>query len=247
MAEDGWCCFRDFRGFDVTVGRMRSIFITGTDTGVGKTLIAAALAAVLKNKAIDVGVMKPVASGGRDDAELLIKGAGVIDDITLVNPYCFETPVAPSVAAEIEGVRIDIEKIKAAYEELSRRHETLIVEGVGGLLVPIYKGYLVSDLIKDLNLPVIIVSRPALGTINHTLLTVRQARAKGIEVLGVIINNYDEAKAGIAEKTAPEIIERIGKVPVLGIVRHIDETGSENGFKLLVKEIQERIRLEALC
>lgn len=226
---------------------MKNIFITGTDTGVGKTTIAAALAAVIKKKGTDVGVMKPVAAGGWDDARFLIKAAGVKDNIFIVNPYCLATPVAPAIAAEIEKITIDKKRITTAYEELSQRHEMLIVEGVGGLLVPLYKKYLVTDLIKDLDLPVIIVARPGLGTINHTLLTIRQATISRIKVLGVIINNFDEASAGIAEKTAPDAIERIGKVPVLGIVRHIKELDTEEGFKKLVKEVQERVNLDLIC
>lgn len=226
---------------------MKSFFITGTDTGVGKTIIAGALAAAFREKGIDVGVMKPVASGGWDDARFLIKSAGVEDNIFLVNPYCLATPVAPAVAAEIEKLKIDIRRIKAAYEELSRRHEMLIVEGVGGLLVPIYKKYLVTDLIKDLDLPIIIVAKPGLGTINHTLLTISQARRSRIKVLGVIINNYNAATAGIAEKTAPEVIEKVGNVPILGIVRHIDGADTEKGFHSLVKEVEERVRLDLIC
>lgn len=226
---------------------MKSFFITGTDTGVGKTIIAGALAAAFREKGLDVGVMKPVATGGWDDARFLIKSAGVEDNIFLVNPYCLATPVAPAVAAEIEKLKIDIGRIRAAYEELSRRHEMLIVEGVGGLLVPIYKKYLVTDLIKDLDLPIIIVAKPGLGTINHTLLTISQARRSRIKVLGVIINNYDEATAGIAEKTAPEVIEKVGNVPILGIVRHIDGADTEEGFHSLVKEVEERVRLDLIC
>ena len=226
---------------------MNSFFITGTDTGVGKTVIAGALAAVLKKKGIDVGVMKPVATGGWDDARFLIRAAGVKDNLFLVNPYCLGTPVVPAVAAEIEGVKIDIRKIKNAYEELSKRHDILIVEGVGGLLVPIYKNYLVTDLINELKLPVIIVAKPGLGTINHTLLTIRQAKVSRINVLGVIISNYDDANAGIAEMTAPEVIERIGKVPVLGIVSHIEGADTEKGFKALVKEVEERVNFDLIC
>lgn len=226
---------------------MKNIFITGIDTGVGKTLIAAALAAALKETGTDVGVMKPVATGGWDDAQFLIRAAGIKDNLFLVNPYCLATPVAPAVAADIEKIKINVGKIKTVYEELSKRHEMMIVEGVGGLLVPIYKKYLVSDLIKDLNLPIIIVARAGLGTINHTLLTISEARRSRIKVIGVIINNYDEADAGIAEKTAPEVIEKIGKIPVLGIVRHIDEIDTEQGFKTLVKEVQERVRLDLIC
>lgn len=226
---------------------MKSFFITGTDTDVGKTVIAAALAAVLKKRGTDVGVMKPVATGGWDDARFLIRGAGVKDNLFLVNPYCLATPVAPAIAAGIENIKIDIGRIKSAYEELSRRHEMLIVEGIGGILVPIYKKYLVTDLIKDLDLPIIIVAKPGLGTINHTLLTISQARRSRIKVLGVIINNYDEATAGIAEKMAPEIIENVGKVPILGIVKHVDNPYSEEGFKILVKEIKEKVKLDLIC
>ena len=226
---------------------LKSIFITGTDTGVGKTSIAAALAAVLKKKGTDVGVMKPVATGGWDDALFLMRMAGVKDNLFLVNPYCLGTPVVPAVAAEIEGIKIDIRRIKNAYDELSKRHDMLIVEGVGGLVVPIYNKYLVTDLINDLKLPVIIVAKPGLGTINHTLLTIRQAKVSRIKVLGVIINNYDEANAGIAEKTAPAVIERIGKVPVLGIVRHIERAETEEGFQALVKEVKERVRFDLIC
>lgn len=225
---------------------MNSLFVTGTDTGVGKTVIAAALAAVLKKKGTDVGVMKPVATGGWDDARFLVTAAGVKDNLFIVNPYCLGTPVAPAVAAEIEGLKIDIRKIKSAYETLSKRHDVLIVEGVGGILVPIYKNYLVTDLINDLKLPVIIVARPGLGTINHTLLTIRQAKASRIKVLGVIINNFDESNSGVAEKTAPEVIERIGKVPVIGIIRHIEGVETEKGFKALVNEVEKKVQIDLL-
>lgn len=226
---------------------MNSLFITGTDTGVGKTVIAGALAAVLRKKGIDVGVMKPVATGGWDDARFLIRASGVKDNLFLVNPYCLGTPVVPAVAADIEGVKIDIRKIKNAYEELSKKHDILVVEGVGGILVPIYKNFMVTDLINELELPVIIVARPGLGTINHTLLTIRQAKVSRIKVLGVIISNYDDTNAGIAEETAPEVIERIGKVPVLGIVSHIEGADTEKGFKALVKEVEERVRFDLIC
>lgn len=223
---------------------MKGFFVTGNDTGVGKTLVAAALASIFKKGGTDVGVMKPVATGGWDDARLLMKWAEVKDNLFLINPYCLATPVAPAIAAGIENVKIDIGRITTAYEELSKRHKMMIVEGVGGLLTPIYKRYLVSDLIKELYLPAVIVARPGLGTINHTLLTIREAKRSKINILGVIINNYDEATAGIAEEKAPEIIENIGKVPILGIVRHIEEASSEKGFKMLVKEVQNKVKLD---
>src|SRR3990167_2155347 len=147
----------------------KGIFITGMDTGVGKTVVTAGLVLSLKHKGLDVGIMKPIQSGGRGDTEFLIKVSGVNDEIELINPYYLKKPLAPLTASEIEGVKIDITAIKNAFEELSRRHDIVIVEGIGGLLVPLTEDYFVSDLILELDIPVIVVSRVGLGTINHTL------------------------------------------------------------------------------
>jgi dethiobiotin synthetase len=202
---------------------MKGIFITGTDTGVGKTLIAAGIASVLRKQGRDVGVMKPLESGceivdGKKvpmDALFLKDAAGVDDPLALINSYALKEPLAPSVAAEIEGIDIDIEKILGDFKQLSKKHEFLIVEGAGGLLVPIKKGFLFSDLIKRMGLPVLVVARGNLGTINHTLLTVNHAKILGIAVKGVIINNLTPEK-GKAEETNPGVMKELLDVPFIG-------------------------------
>src|SRR3972149_2117218 len=161
----------------------KGVFITGTDTGIGKTVVSAGLALSLRHKGLDVGIMKPFQSGGREDTNFLIKASGVKDKFELINPCYFKKPLAPLTASEIEGVQIDIAAIKNAFDELCKRHEIVIVEGIGGLLVPLTEDYFVSDLILELDIPVVVVSRVSLGTINHTLLTIRQTEEAGINKL----------------------------------------------------------------
>lgn len=200
----------------------KGVFITATDTEVGKTAIASWLAACLKRKKIKVGVMKPVASGSDDDAKLLKKAAGANDSLKTINPVYFKQPLAPISAARIEKKRINLNKIFKAYNHLAKKYDFLIVEGMGGILVPLKSNFLVADLIKKLNLPVIIVARPNLGTINHTLLTVNAAKNYGLKIKGVIINYPKPSapnKAGrLAEKTGPEVIEEISRIPILGTI-----------------------------
>jgi dethiobiotin synthetase len=177
---------------------MGTIFVTGTDTGVGKTFVACALAAALRAAGRDVGVMKPVASGcaragdGRTicrDAELLVEAAGSRDAMDLVTPVAFEPPLAPAAAARALGLAVDRAKIIAAYRELAARHEILLVEGIGGLLVPLDGRYTVRDLAAEMEARLIVVARNALGTINHTALTVEAARAGSLELAGVVLNS----------------------------------------------------------
>ncbi|MEW6614362.1 MAG: dethiobiotin synthase [Thermodesulfobacteriota bacterium] len=204
----------------------KGIFITGTDTEVGKTVVAAGLAGAIKAKGIDVGVMKPVATGAirtpdgliSTDVQFLLKSIECHDELNLVNPITIELPLAPLVASRLEGCEIELDKIRNAYFKLSQRHDFIVVEGIGGILVPIKEDYFVSDMIKELDLPCIIVARPGLGTINHALLTLREAQQKGIEVRGFIINGMDEQKAGIAERTNPEVIKGLSHIPMLGVL-----------------------------
>ncbi len=213
----------------------KGIFITGTDTGVGKTVVAGGLACALKKEGIDVGVMKPVQTGCIEtsegllapDADFLISMSGVKDDIDLIAPYRFKEPLAPSVAAEIEGREIDIEKIISSYNKLTQIHNFIIIEGAGGVLVPILKEYLFIDLIKRLSVPIIIVARTGLGTINHTLLTVRYALEHGIRIIGIIFNHTSNEEDGIAEKTNPDIIKRLCNIPILGILPFINKLNAE--------------------
>ena len=196
------------------------IFITGTDTGVGKTVITAAIAWTLKRAGRDVAVIKPIQTGteqtGPMDIDFIQKVLGTNYDIDDVCPYRFPKPLAPLVASEIEGEKIDADKIRKAYIKLKSAHEVVLVEGAGGLLVPILEDYLMSDLASDLGLPLVVVARPRLGTLNHTLLTIQSGSARGLEMLGVVINNFPR-DPGIAERTNPGLITEMTGVPLLGV------------------------------
>ncbi len=198
----------------------KGLFITGTDTGVGKTILAAGLAASLKNSGIDIGVMKPVETGfsaRTSDAVFLKKMAGVKDSLDSICPYRFKNPLSPFTAAKIEKVSIRLERIARAYEGLLQNHQSLLVEGAGGLLVPITRQKMMADLALYLKLPILIISRTGLGTINHTLLSVEAARQRGVEVAGVIFNHLSP-RMGLAEKTNPSVMAHFLDVPILGEV-----------------------------
>jgi dethiobiotin synthetase len=201
----------------------KGIFITGTDTGVGKSIASAAIAMLLRRRGHAVRIMKPVTSGclERDgvlvseDAELLGFAAGtpLTPDCT---PYLLKAPLAPSIAASLEGVRIDFQVIRDAYLRLAAEAEFVIVEGAGGLMVPLAGGLLMSDLASHLGLPIAVVARPGLGTINHTLLTTFCGRNLGLEVKGVIINRYPEFPDQAAEY-APHLIASLSGALLLGV------------------------------
>jgi len=226
----------------------KGIFITGTDTGVGKTFVAAGLIKAIRAKGINVCPMKPVETGCKKrngrlvpaDAVKLSKASGIEESLDAVNPYRFRLPLAPATAAEKEGVAINRNKIMAAYKRLSKSHDFIVIEGAGGIMTPVYKKYLYLDMINDFALPLIIVSRPGLGTINHTLLTIEAARSKGINLQGVIINHASGAGNDLSEESNPEIIARIGNVPVLGIIPYFKNPASLSSQSLF-RSIAEKI------
>jgi len=205
---------------------MHGFFITGTDTGVGKTAVTAGLAANLKHRGFNVGIMKPFQTGCMEtsygrvsvDAFFAMQVAGITDPMNIVNPYSLEPPLAPRIAAELTGGNIDIDKISLAYRELCKRHDFMLVEGAGGIMVPITGRYLMADLAILLDLPVLIVARPGLGTVNHTLLTIEYAKSKGLQIAGIIINGLDKAETDPAEKTNPGLIEELSGIPVVGLI-----------------------------
>lgn len=212
---------------------VKGVFVTGTDTEVGKTVVAAGLVRGFRKMGMDVGVMKPIATGGyrharadggyelrSDDVDKLIEAAGSDDDLRLVNPVCYEPPLAPLAAARIAGDEISLKKILAAYGILRERHDLMVVEGIGGLLAPIREDYFVADMIKDLDLPAVVVARPGLGTLNHTILTVKHAQGRGIGVLGIIINHAEREDRSKAAATNVGILEECSGVPVLQVVGH---------------------------
>ena len=207
------------------------IFITGTDTEIGKTIIAGGLAATLKAAGVNVGVMKPIASGGvehkgrivSEDALFLKHAAQVDDALDLINPICLRHPLAPSVAAEIEKVSIDLRKIDEAFAQLCRRHEFIVVEGVGGIAVPISEEMLVADMAQRFQFPLLIVARPNLGTINHTVLTVEFAKSHSLEICGIVLNASRNEPKGLAEETNPKELSRLTNLPILGSVPFNDQ------------------------
>ncbi len=194
----------------------KGIFIVGTDTTVGKTVVTFALATLLKDKGIDVGIMKPIQCAG-DDSRFLKKSLGLEDDLKLINPYYLKHPLAPLVAFGLEKTKFSKQRIIKAFERLKEKHEFIIIEGLGGLLVPIAKGYFVSDLVRDLDIPAVVVGRLGLGTINHTLLTLSQAQEQGIDVLGVILSKTSK-ETELSQRTNPQTLQKLTKVKLLGVL-----------------------------
>lgn len=209
---------------------MKAYFITGTDTGVGKTVVTGAIAAALAAGGLSVGVMKPCESGCDEkdgelvpaDAVFLRDMAGCADGLDAVCPYRLRTALAPGVAAQREGIVLDPARIEALFAAACRRHDIVLVEGAGGLLVPVTDTLLTIDLIKLLALPIIIVGRLSLGAINHMLLTVREAQRAGVTVAGIILNQTAQEQ-GLAEQTNPEVICRFTDAQLLGIMPFVPE------------------------
>lgn len=227
----------------------KGIFITGTDTGVGKTLVAGGIAAVVKGRGVDVGVMKPVETGclwrdGRlaaQDALFLKEMAECRDEIDLINPYAFEEPLTPALAAERAGKEIDLAHLKLAFKTLMSRHELVLVEGAGGLLSPLWRDLAMADLARELGLSLLIISRGSLGTINHTLLALYYARKERMAVLGVVIN-HTSPQQGLAGSLNAEALQRWGKAPVLGEVPYVADLMRES----IRQAIEENVDLERL-
>ena len=196
----------------------QGIFITGTGTEVGKTVIAGGLAAALKQSGTDVGVMKPISTGDTADARFLKHAAQVDDDLSLINPIYLQYPLAPSVAARMENIEIDLSRIETAFAALQQKYDFVIVEGVGGIAVPIRDDFLVAQLIQQLALPILIVATTGLGTLNHTLLTVAFAQQFSLQIAGIVLNGHRSECAGLAEATNPVEIEKLTGIPVVGVV-----------------------------
>src|SRR5262245_394165 len=199
------------------------IFITGTDTGVGKTFFACGLAALLKGSGYEVGVMKPAETGcahndGKpvpQDALALKEASGCAVPLERICLYQLREPLAPSVAAAREGTRIDIDRLMNIYNEINSSHDITIVEGAGGLLVPLLPSYTYADLAQVLKLPLIVVAANKLGMINHLLLTLEHASCKGLRVLGYVLNHI-ESQPSLAAETNREALVSLTGVPCLG-------------------------------
>jgi len=205
--------------------KRKGLFITGTDTGIGKTIVTGGLARLLRRQGITPGVMKPVetgclaAKGGpiARDGRFLKFMAGAEEPLEQIVPYRLLAPLAPYAAAAKENVRIQPAKIKRHYKQISGHHPFTLVEGAGGLLVPITRKYFMADLIQTLNLPVLLVCRLGLGTLNHSLLSLDYLKKHHIPVAGIVLNNAENHR-GPANASNPEILKELGSVPVLGTI-----------------------------
>ncbi len=222
-----------------TLARM-SLFITGTDTGVGKTRVAAMLVRALRAAGVDVVGFKPLCCGGREDAELLAEASRQIADCGLriadcgsaavslndVNPVWLRPPVAPFAAAMIEGRMADLALVRGKFAELHAAHAAVIVEGCGGWLVPVTRDFSMADLAAEFALPVLVVAANRLGVINHTLLTVESIRARGLRCAGVVLNQVQPpAPDDAAVLTNAAVLgELLGTVPLLGEIAFGAET-----------------------
>jgi dethiobiotin synthetase len=202
------------------------LFITGTDTGVGKTVIAAAIARVLRQHGNRVGVLKPIATGCvhrreglvSEDAELLAHHADSPHPLDVICPQRYIEPLAPAVSAQRANQPVDWNAVQRSLETIARSSDVMIVEGVGGLMVPLDEKHTVLDLARWLGYPAVIVARAGLGTINHTLLTLAALRQANVPIAGVVINRYPRDTPDAAEETNPRAIERWGRVSVLCII-----------------------------
>lgn len=227
----------------------KGFFVTGTDTGVGKTVITAALIKAAGLLGVKACGMKPIETGCAKEGKVMVPSDGMFlkemahmdETLSYVTPCCFEHELAPMVSAEMEGTTVDINRIRVAFDKLGRAYQTVIVEGIGGLLVPISKDYFVIDLAKEMGLPLIVVARPGLGTINHTLLTVNYALKEGVEVAGIIINHTYNSEDGMAEKTNPKVIEKLSPAPLIGVFPFLDDMSEEAFEKAVLKNLNMEI------
>jgi dethiobiotin synthetase len=207
--------------------KSKTVFITATDTAVGKTVTAFVLGVLLKSKGFNVGVMKPVQCAG-EDAQFLKKNLGLGDDLRVINPFYAPEPLSPHLAFRRAKITFDKRRVLDCLKELRGRHDIVLAEGAGGLMVPLTNGYYNADLIADLKAEVIIVSRLGLGTINHTLLTVNEAKRRGLKMRGLIFCQTKPGSKTLPERTNPQEIEKLSGVKVLGIIPYLKPLTQKN-------------------
>jgi dethiobiotin synthetase len=196
--------------------------VTGTDTGVGKTFVTSGLVRYARSKGIDSVGMKPICTGDNSDVHRLLEAGGSSEPEHLINPVWYRTPVAPYTASIIEDRLIDLSAIREAFEKLAGRHASVLVEGAGGIAVPISAQYDFRDLARDLRLSVIIISANRLGVLNHTRLTVEAVRAAGLTCSLIALNSV-QAEADLSQTTNLSVLENVVDVPVLEIEHDQDD------------------------
>ncbi|MFL6345097.1 MAG: dethiobiotin synthase [Nitrososphaeraceae archaeon] len=224
---------------------MKGVFVTGTDTEIGKTTVAASLASLLRLSGWNVGVMKPFATGTRvfstkyksKDSALLARAAQVDDPDNEINPFFYSVPTAPFTAAKIMSEKEpSLEDALRICQKLAAKHNFMIVEGIGGIMVPLTKEKCVLHFAKSLGLPTIIVAGSELGTINHTLLTVKICNDFGLNLLGIIINGMP-AKVSLLKKQTVETIRELSKVRILSVIPYIRKNTEKNLCRILGNDL----------
>lgn len=219
---------------------MKSFFITGTDTDVGKTVITSGIARALSNLKANVGVMKPFAASDQQitkvqDTEILAKAARVNDSTDLITPQFFEIPASPYTASQNLDTKVNLEIVLESYQKLCKKYKILFVEGMGGIMTPILENYFIVNLIKDMNSEVIIVTRTKIGSINHTIMTIKMCQQLKIPIKGIVINNFDTE--GYVASELKRDLEGLTKIPVLGIIPRINNLDAENVAQIITNEI----------
>lgn len=228
---------------------MKSLFITGTDTDVGKTYITAGLAVVIRKMGIDVGIMKPFAAGAAqkkgyksEDVEILSNAAQVNDPEKLVNPQFFPMPASPYTAWKTMKIKPKISSVISSFKKLSKLHEMILVEGMGGIMTPILKDYFVTDLIKEMKIPAILVTRTRVGTVNHTIMTVKMCEKYRIPIKGIIINDFDSD--GYKTKELIRDLKNLTGVPILGTIPFIEDVSDSSMYKIFKKNLNMKLILK---
>ena len=220
---------------------LKSLFIAGTDTDVGKTYITAGLGVVLRKMGIDVGVMKPFAAGTAqkkgyksEDIEIISRAAMACDPENLVNPQFFKIAASPYTAWKKLKTKPKVPTILSSFKKLTKLHDMMLVEGMGGIMTPILKNYYITNLIKDMKLPTVIVTRSKVGTVNHTIMTVKMCEKYKIPIKGIIINDFDK---GYPLKDLTRDLQNLTGVPVLGSIPFIKDMSDASLNRIFKKNI----------
>lgn len=232
----------------------QGLFITGTDTGVGKTVVTAAILAYFQHQGEKAGVMKPIETGvdsecsspANSDALFLMECGGIEDSLSEVCPIRLKPAAAPFQAALIENRTLQPESILSAYRTLSEKYDWMLVEGIGGVRVPITRDYGVVDLMRDLGLPVVVVARYPLGTLNHTLMTLDTLKQNGIPVRGVVFNRTGPETPDAIEQDQPQLIEELSGTQVLGEFPYIDNLNTQSFSPEKLKALEASVNFSGL-
>ena len=227
---------------------MKSLFITGTDTDVGKTYIAAGLAVAFRKMGIDVGVMKPFAAGRAEkkgykseDIVILSRAAKACDPEKLVNPQFFKIPASPYTAWKTLKTKPKISTILSSFKNLTKLHDMILVEGMGGIMTPILKNYYITNLIKEMKIPAVIVTRSKIGTVNHTIMTCKMCEKYKIPVKGIIINNFEN---GYPIPELKRDLQNLTGIKVLGSIPFIKNLSDASLYRIFKKNIDLKTLLK---